>query len=53
MSEQNSNKNFLQWQTVRKTNPNFYYSAKAQHQIVADRQTLGDAFYDKGQNNEN
>lgn len=50
MSEQNSNKNFSQWQVVRKTNPNFYYSAKAQHQIVADRKALGEAFYDKKEN---
>lgn len=45
--ENRTPKNFTEWQALRRKNPNLYYSNKAQRLIVADREALGEAFYDK------
>ena len=40
-------KTFHDWQQLRRTSRNQYYSAKTQREILEDRLTLGDRFYDK------
>ena len=42
-------KTFSQWQAERRSNPsgiNGYYSTKSQQQMMADREAMGDRFYD-------
>lgn len=45
----NKPKTFQQWQLLRRSHPSGmtgYYSTKSQQQLMKDRQTLGDRFYD-------
>lgn len=48
-SNNNTPKTFSQWQQLRRSNPSGmtgYYSTKSQQQLMKDRLTLGDRFYD-------